>query len=54
VFHFPIVMLLQWAQIGSALPVSVRILVSVFGGIALAFALSRFVVRRIPGARRVF
>jgi hypothetical protein len=54
VFHFPIVMLLQWAQIGSALPVSVRILVSVLGGIALAFAFSRFVVRRIPGARRVF
>jgi len=54
VFHFPIVMVLQWLLIGSVLPVAGRILVTVAGGVIATFLLTEFVVLRLPGARRVF
>ena len=54
VFHFPIVMLIQWSLLGSGLSVGACALVTVLLGVVLSFLFSQFVVLRIPGARRVF
>ncbi len=54
VFHFPIVMGLQWLLIGSALPVSGRILLTVVLGVVATFMLTGYIVLRLPGTRRIF
>jgi glucans biosynthesis protein C len=53
VSHFPIVMIVQWLLIGTALPVAARILVTILGSILLTFLMSEYVVLRIPGIRRI-
>jgi len=53
IFHFPVVMLLQWALIDSQLGIPARILLTVAGGVVLSFALSHAVLLWVPGARRV-
>lgn len=53
VFHFPIVMIVQWLLIGTALPVAARMLVTILGSILLTFLMGEYVVLRIPGIRRI-
>ena len=54
VFHFPFVLLLQWAQIGAPGPKWLHLAVTVIGAILATFAFSHWVVLRLPYARRVF
>jgi len=54
VFHFPIVMLLQWALIGAPAPKWLRMLITVAGAVVGSFAFTNWVVLRLPYARRVF
>lgn len=54
VFHFPIVLLLQWALIGAPGPKWLRLGVTVSGAIVASFAFTNWVVLRLPFARRVF
>ena len=54
VFHFPIVLLLQWALIGAPGPKLLRLIVTVIGAILGSFAFTNWVILRLPYARRVF
>jgi glucans biosynthesis protein C len=54
VFHFPIVMLLQWALIGAPAPKWLRLLMTIAGAVVGSFAFTNWVVLRLPYARRVF
>jgi len=54
VFHFPIVMLLQWALIGAPAPKWLRMLMTIAGAVVGSFAFTNWVVLRLPYARRVF
>ena len=54
VFHFPIVMALQWALIGSGLPLWGRLIATVAAAVPLTFLFTNFVVLQLPGSRRVF
>ena len=54
VFHFPIVMLLQWALIDAPAPKWLRLIVTVLAAILASFAFTNWVVLRLPYARRIF
>jgi peptidoglycan/LPS O-acetylase OafA/YrhL len=54
VFHFPIVMLLQWALIDAPAPKWLRLAATVLGAILGSFAFTNWVVLRLPYARRIF
>jgi glucans biosynthesis protein C len=54
VFHFPIVLLLQWALIDAPMPKLMRLFVTVIGAIVGSFAFTEFIVLRLPFARRIF
>ena len=54
VFHFPIVLLLQWALIEAPAPKWARLLATVVGAILCSFAFTNWVILRLPYARRVF
>jgi peptidoglycan/LPS O-acetylase OafA/YrhL len=54
VFHFPIVLLLQWALIDAPVPKLVRLFVTVIGAILGSFAFTNWIVLRLPYARRIF
>jgi glucans biosynthesis protein C len=54
VFHFPIVMLMQWLLIGSVLPVWGRMIATVISAVLITFVFTNYVVLRIPWSRRVF
>ena len=54
VFHFPIVLLLQWALIEAPAPKWLRLVATVAGAIVGTFAFTNWVVLRLPYARRVF
>lgn len=54
VFHFPFVLLLQWALIEAPMPKLMRLLVTVIGAILATFAFTELVVLRLPLARRIF
>lgn len=54
VFHFPIVMFLQWLLIGAAVPVWARLIATVAIAVPATFLLTNYVVLRIPGSRRIF
>jgi glucans biosynthesis protein C len=54
VFHFAVVLLLQWALIDAPMPKLVRLFATVIGAIIGSFALTHFVIMRLPFARRVF
>jgi hypothetical protein len=54
VFHFPIVLLLQWALIEAPAPKWLRLVATVIGAILGSFAFTNWVILRLPYARRVF
>lgn len=54
VFHFPIVLLLQWALIDAPMPKLMRLFVTVIAAIVGTFALTDLIVLRLPFARRIF
>jgi glucan biosynthesis protein C len=54
VFHFPFVLLLQWALIDAPMPKLMRLFVTVFGAILGTFAFTDLIVLRLPFARRIF
>jgi glucans biosynthesis protein C len=54
VFHFAVVLLLQWALIDAPVPKSVRLFATVIGAIIGSFGLTHFVIMRLPFARRIF
>ena len=54
VFHFPFVLLLQWALIDAPMPKLMRLLVTLIGAILGTFAFSDLIVLRLPFARRIF
>jgi peptidoglycan/LPS O-acetylase OafA/YrhL len=54
VFHFPIVLLLQWALIDAPVPKFIRLLATVIGAIVGTFAFTDLIVLRLPFARRIF
>jgi len=54
VFHFPIVLLLQWALIEAPVPKWVRLGATVVVAILSSFAFTNWVILRLPYARRVF
>ena len=54
VFHFPIVLLLQWALIEALAPKWLRLVARVIGAILGSFALTNWVILRLPYARRMF
>ena len=54
VFHFPIVMLLLWALMDAPGPKWARLVMTVVGAIVASFALTNWVILRLPYARRVF
>lgn len=54
VFHFPFVMLVQWALLNTDLPKWSRLLLTWPLAVTLTVAFSNFVVLRLPGLRRVF
>jgi len=54
VFHFPIVMLLQWALIDAPAPKWLRLLATIAGAVVASFAFTNWVILRLPYARRVF
>ena len=54
VFHFPIVLLLQWALMDTPAPKWVRLFMTVVGAIVGSFAFTNWVILRLPHARRVF
>jgi fucose 4-O-acetylase-like acetyltransferase len=54
VFHFPIVMFLQWRLIGAPLPAWGRLIATVGLAVVATFLLTNYVVLRIPGSRRIF
>jgi len=54
VFHFPIVMLIQWLLIGSGLAPGAGLIATVAMAVTATFLFTNYVVLRIPGSRRVF
>ena len=54
VFHFPIVLLLQWSLIDAPAPKLIRLFLTVIGAILGTFAVTNFIVLRLPLARRIF
>jgi peptidoglycan/LPS O-acetylase OafA/YrhL len=54
VFHFPFVLLLQWALIDAPMPKLMRLLLTVIGAILTTFAFTNLIVLRLPFARRIF
>jgi glucans biosynthesis protein C len=54
VFHFPIVMFLQWLLIGSGLPLWGRLIATVATAVPVTFLFTNYVVLQIPLSRRVF
>ena len=54
VFHFPFVLLLQWALIDAPMPKLMRLSVTVIGAILATFAFTDLIVLRLPFARRIF
>jgi glucans biosynthesis protein C len=54
VFHFPIVLLLQWALIDAPVPKWVRLVATVVGAIVGSFAFTNWFILRLPYSRRVF
>ena len=54
VFHFPIVLFLQWALIDAPAPKWARLFMTVVGAIVVSFAFTNWVILRLPYARRVF
>jgi fucose 4-O-acetylase-like acetyltransferase len=54
VFHFPIVLALQWALTNTDLPKWSRLLLTWPVAVIVTVAFTNFVVLRIPGLRRVF
>ena len=54
VFHFPIVMAVQWMLTGSGLALWVRLIATVAIAVSVTFLLTNYVVLRVPGSRRVF
>ncbi len=54
VFHFPIVMLVQWALMETDLAKWVRLLLTWPLAVLLTVAFTNYVVLRLPGLRRVF
>jgi glucans biosynthesis protein C len=54
VFHFPLVLLLQWALIDAPAPKWARLGATVIGAVLGSFAFTNWVVLRLPYARRVF
>ena len=54
VFHFPLVLLWQWALIDAPVPKWGRLIATVVGAIVVSFAFTNWVVLRLPYARRVF
>ncbi|MGA7323315.1 MAG: acyltransferase family protein [Rhodomicrobium sp.] len=54
VFHFPIVLLLQWALMEAPAPKWARLVATVIGAILGSFAFTNWVILRVPYARRIF
>ena len=54
VFHFPIVLFLQWALMDAPAPKWARLFMTVVGAIVVSFAFTNWVILRLPYARRVF
>ena len=54
VFHFPFVLLLQWALIDAPMPKLMRLVVTVIGAILATFAFTDLIILRLPFARRIF
>jgi peptidoglycan/LPS O-acetylase OafA/YrhL len=54
VFHFPLVMAIQWALLGTGWPAVLRMVLTVPAAWVATLALTNFVILRLPGARRVF
>jgi glucans biosynthesis protein C len=54
VFHFPIVLALQWALIDAPMPKLARLFVTVIGAIVGSFAFTNWIVLRLPFSRHVF
>jgi peptidoglycan/LPS O-acetylase OafA/YrhL len=54
VFHFPFVLLMQWALIDAPMPKLMRLSVTVIGAILATFAFTDRIVLRLPFARRIF
>jgi len=54
VFHFPIVLILQWALMDAPAPKWARLFMTVGGAIVASFAFTNWVILRLPYARRVF
>jgi hypothetical protein len=54
VFHFPIVLILQWALMDAPAPKWARLFMTVAGAIVASFAFTNWVILRLPYARRVF
>jgi glucans biosynthesis protein C len=54
VFHFPIVLALQWALIDAPAPKWLRLAATVVGAVIGSFAFTNWVILRLPYARRIF
>jgi len=54
VFHFPFVLLMQWALLETDLPKWSRLLLTWPAAVILTVAFTNWVVLRLPGLRRVF
>lgn len=54
VFHFPFVLLVQWLLMNTDWPKWLRLIVTMPIAATLTFALTNYVILRLPGARRVF
>ena len=54
VFHFPFVLLFQWALIDAPVPKCLRLVATVLAAIIASFAFTNWVVLRLPYARRIF
>jgi hypothetical protein len=54
VFHWAIVLLLQWGLIDAPVPKWVRLAATVMGAIVGSFALTNWFILRLPYSRRVF
>jgi peptidoglycan/LPS O-acetylase OafA/YrhL len=54
VFHFPIVMALQWALIDAPAPKWLRLVATIVGAVVASFAFTNWIVLRLPHARRIF
>jgi peptidoglycan/LPS O-acetylase OafA/YrhL len=54
VFHFPVVMAVQWALIGAPVAVWVRLVATVALAVVISFMLVDQLILRLPGMRRIF